>query len=191
MRLLLLIIINFLLLGCISAVVKQDGTTLILTVPYTFIYSNNIDWQEINYRITHTTAKNIIFKWTGRGGYTEIGFPFIEAVEKAKQEGKTIVFDVIGYSASMHALAACRGTTLILEPDSYLLFHLMEVAGSVPMDKDSLDLSRRLMAYCIPFGILTNDDINIVLTDKELWVYSDGHKVFKHDRRVPLKFIER
>lgn len=158
-----------------------DGVTT-LSVPYQFKYSNWNEWQKLEYDINHASTRNVVLLWEGRGGWVDLGKEFIYFL---RHSNKHIIIRVIGPSQSMHAIVSCYGNEFQWG-GGYLMFHIRaeERYGQDRPDlsQSSKNENRYLMSMCQSKGIVNSTDIEIVNSDRELYIFSN-HKAIQSDRR--------
>lgn len=171
------------LVGCstLSPNMEIQGSTLVIqSVPDTFSISTSGIWAGIKNRIATAKQKTIVIHWSGRGGRMDQGQSFMQVVERAKSQGKEVIFIIDGYSASMHALAPCSGSRVV--NNSTMMFHRAEVRGVMPMDQESDNEIRHFMSYCVKHGIINQNDIESVIRANVLYV-NKGFKRTEADDR--------
>lgn len=171
------------LVGCstLSPNMEIQGSTLVIqAVPDTFSISTSGIWAGIKNRIATAKQKTIVIHWSGRGGRMDQGQSFMQVVERAKSQGKEVIFIIDGYSASMHALAPCSGSRVV--NNSTMMFHRAEVRGVMPMDQESDNEIRHFMSYCVKHGIINQSDIESVIRANVLYV-NKGFKRTEADDR--------
>lgn len=126
--------------------------------------------------ILRSQERSFTIYWSGRGGNSRYGVPFMRKLQEAKNQGKYITIIVTGYSASMHALAACSGSNIIRKDT--MMFH----KGSTKMQGVRVWASnsdfRILAEDCIDKGVLTEHDIRNVEEGKDVSITATGHRYY-------------
>lgn len=160
------------------------GTTIITKVPEVFTFLYTSDWRNISNTLESSTYKTIVIYWQGRGGYVQNGERFIQSMLTAENQGKTVIINVVGFSASMHAIVPCYAT--IIHQQDVMLFHMRgdSTGTEIDMSMDSKNENRNILRQCVNRGILTNKDVNQINQGFELWLYPNGKKVFRTDSRL-------
>lgn len=157
---------------------EQSSGTLYLTAPIAFENNYTSNWKALERTILTTTTKTIVIYWEGNGGYVYQGHQFIDVVEKAKSEGKTITFVVTGSTWSMHANVLCYNNS-VMQSNAYLVFHNVRttIFGTTTYN-DSL--TREELSACGKY--LSKQDINIIVGQKKaLVIKADGTRIFIND----------
>lgn len=174
----LLILVTCLLLAC-SATIPVNTDTTILTVPTYYEPPYSPDWNQINKDIVETKASTVILEWEGHGGWNWMGDKTISAIETAKRQGKTVIFELTGDAISMHAAVLCHASRIIWN-GHYAIFH----SG---FNRDSTDghkiytSDRSYFDYCMKQGLLTEEDIDQIIVERNKVTMNPNHKDYSED----------
>lgn len=159
--------------------IPAKTAVLHLIAPRVFSYGTKGQWNALIQTLRESDARTIIIDWKGIGGYVSIGKQFIDAEYYARAHGKYVIINIIGYSASMHALAPCAASEI--RRQGAMMFHLgTNDDGIVFQDQREV---QGLMEMCIRPKILNYKDIMTVMSKKIVIVYPNGHKKVLPDNR--------
>lgn len=158
----------------VSITFSYQPSTVTLTAPTSFLQAG--PWQSLGNYLVNSNYKVYIINWQGQGGSTNIGKPFLRAIQQAQHQGKTIILNLTGNSYSMHALVFCYVNRVINHTNSYAMFHADAVLGVVQTQRQSVINGE--LNQCRSRGVLTAYDI------MEIW---SGHEVYKNNGRTWYK----
>lgn len=157
-----LLIIFLALAGMMQYQIIQE-TPVTITAPEVMI-GNEDAWLALGDYLKTTPHKIIIIRWEGYGGDIVVHDRFIDDVEAAKKEGKTIIFDVEGIVYSAMANTVCHGSLVVMHPGSGLGFHNVEPHGEAVVDNDS----HHRLDECVKVGYLTPEDVVAITTQHKM-----------------------
>jgi hypothetical protein len=151
--------------------IEDKGKIIEAQSPRVFGFSNAGEWRSLGSLIKSDRADVYIIHWGGIGGYTHIGEDFIRDVKVAQSLGKTIIFRLKDYSASMHAFVPCFGDKIEYSHDqAVFMFH------SVSYEVNSVKYKGNNYEYwymweqCINKNIITHEDFRLVDQGNEVYV---------------------
>ncbi len=150
---------------------KAKGNTAYVTAPRFFDSDNSRPWRSLGNFLTSTKYSVYIISWQGYGGDVSIGKDFISYIERAKSQGKQIVFRMTGHSYSMHAAVACHAT-LVNPRNYYLMYHADSIehdGKDYRQDKSDSTMNKQL-DYCISAGLLTYVNVAKMWSGYEVYV---------------------
>lgn len=190
------VLVNWLVISVLALVVTLSTAIIqpeldnsqpfiVNNVPTVFSESNESQWIKIGKSIVMTDKQVIIIKWWGHGGSMYIGQDFEKYIESAMRQGKTVIFELIGMSQSMHAMVPCVGSRVLMTTYGGLMYHLAfnPDTGHVDTSKASKYEMYQFMSRCKPHGLVNDTDIQNVMNRNEVWIYSDGTRSVQPDMR--------
>ena len=165
---------------------RNNSKCIINSVPERFLSENNTIWADIGDRILNSNYKVYYINWKGLGGWTKESLDFAKMIEKAKSQGKIIIFNLIGYSASSHAFVTCYSSKIIFNNQT-LMFH---GPGDMDGKRYKFDPSGNvtiLFNQCVKRGLLTRRDSEHMYKGSGYEIYLDSYrKMFRPDRRQTI-----
>lgn len=116
---------------------------------------------------TMPKGNKIIFHMHNYGGSVEALSLLVNAVESTKAE-TTAYVDAPSYSAG--AVFSCATNNLVMEPNSFIMFHGMAADGEMVKEAGLIGYSKKLLTQCVEKGILREEDIYNINNGKEVYV---------------------
>jgi ATP-dependent protease ClpP protease subunit len=151
---------------------------MVVLVPDTIDGYTQGSWEELGRVIVNTDAEIIVLNVRGYGGDPLILMTLISYMDMAKQQGKKIVINVIGTSASAHAFLVCQADEIRMSNGASLYFHqayslesfflgFIVLANTNPSPIYAAALLR-MEQDCIKKGVLTQADIDLMHTGQAI-----------------------
>ena len=120
----------------------------------------------------------MVLLWEGHGGKVDLAEDVMKRLGTIQ---KKIKIKIVGASISMHGIIVCNLPNLIEFNQSVIILHNL-FSGSTGHKNFNDTETRRLLTVCVRAGIITEQDVERVITRKQrVEIYPDGTKIFKED----------
>ena len=151
--------------------------TTFFKVPNNFDKSSKSYWDNLIYQIEHT-EDDIVLLWEGHGGRVDLAENVMKRIGTLN---KKILIKIVGPSISMHAIVVCNLPNLVEFNQSVIILHNV-FTGTTGHKNFSDSETRRLLNVCIRSGVVTEEDADRIINQKQrVEIYPDGKKIFKED----------
>lgn len=142
-------------------------------------------WNRITRILLTSDYGNVIIHWQGFGG--DVGFSdfIIGVIQHAQRRGVRVTINIVGAAISAHSIPPCYATKVTYN-HGYYIFHAAFNRDSndqkIYVPRWFVDLFQDSIYQCVMTGVLTEQDIDVILEDhKRITVYPDGKKQVEED----------
>lgn len=155
-----------------TAEVDKSGSVLYIDkVPEDFESNSEQSWVVLEGLLVGTTAKTIYIDWKGIGGSTYMMNNFIDKLKVAENQGKKIIFNIVGWTASCHAIAVCAASTYKFQDSGTMMFHqpFTRIFGT-----KSYSPFKYYFNECVQKNIISKQEVKTISVDHKA-VYINSH----------------